>query len=193
MAQDILDSVTADKVRKMFPHTPLAPIAGNLGPVLSGLRAMALTDKPMVLMALGTIRAETEGFVPISEGRSQFNTAKTPFDKYDAGTAIGKRLGNTVPGDGARFKGRGYVQLTGRDNYKRIGTQLGVDLVGNPDKANDPLTAGLILAKFIKNKEADVRAALAKKDLKTARKLVNGGSHGLDRFTDAYTRGEAAL
>jgi hypothetical protein len=193
MAQDILDSVTPAKVKKMFPHTPLAPIASNLAPVLSGLKAMALTDKPMVLMALGTIRAETEGFVPISEGRSKFNTAKTPFDKYDAGTEIGKRLGNKVPGDGARFKGRGYVQLTGRDNYKRIGTQLGIDLVGNPDKANDPLTAGLILAKFIKNKEADVRAALAKKDLKTARKLVNGGSHGLDRFTDAFNLGETAL
>jgi predicted chitinase len=193
MAEDILASVTAEGVKKMFPNTPLSAIKTNLPHVLNGLRQFGLTDKRMVLMALGTIRAETEGFVPISEGKSKYNTATTPFDKYDAGTSIGATLGNTQPGDGARFKGRGYVQLTGRDNYKRIGEQLGIDLVGNPDKANDPATAGLILAKFIKNKEDAVRAALAQKDLKKARKLVNGGSHGLDRFTDAYTRGEGSL
>lgn len=193
MPQDILAGVTADAVKKMFPHTPLSPIKANLPHVLNGLRHFGLTDKPMVLMALATIRAETEGFVPISEGKSQFNTAKTPFDKYDAGTSIGKTLGNTKPGDGPRFKGRGYVQLTGRDNYTRIGGQLGIDLAADPDKANDGATAGLILAKFIKNKETQVRAALAAGDLKQARKLVNGGSHGLDRFTDAFKRGQAAL
>ena len=193
MPQDILATVTDVKVKKMFPHTPIAPIKTNLPHVLNGLRHFGLTDKAMVLMALATIRAETEGFVPISEGKSRFNTDKAPFDLYEPGTSAGNRLGNTKAGDGARFKGRGYVQLTGRDNYTRIGTQLGVDLAANPDKANDPATAGLILAKFLKNKEAQVRAALAAKDLKQARKLVNGGSHGFDRFSDAFSLGEAAL
>jgi len=54
-------------------------------------------------MALATIRAETEGFVPISEGVSRFNTADTPFDLYDAGTTIGQRLGNIHVGDGPAF------------------------------------------------------------------------------------------
>jgi hypothetical protein len=192
-AGDILDRITPDAVKRMFPATPLANITRNLPFVVAGLRSRGLPDRSMALMALATIRAETEGFVPISEGRSKFNTNVAPFDLYDAGTPIGTRLGNTQPGDGPRFKGRGYVQLTGRDNYTRVGGQVGANLVADPDKANDPTLAGLILAQFLKNKEATIRTALAQDDLKTARKAVNGGSHGLDRFKDAYRRGEQAL
>jgi hypothetical protein len=192
-ADDLLARVTADAVKKMFPATPLKNIQANLPFVLDGLRAVGLTDRPMLLMALATIRAETEGFRPIDEGRSKFNTSKTPFDKYDAGTSIGKRLGNTVPGDGPRFKGRGYVQLTGRFNYNAIGKRIGVDLIANPQLANTPVVAGRILAQFLLDHQPCVRTALTKGDLRAARKCVNGGSHGLDRFTDAFRKGEAAL
>jgi putative chitinase len=188
-----LAGITAAQVKKMFPATPLSAIQANLPHVLAGLAAEGLTDKPMALMALSTIRAETAGFVPIDEGKSRFNTKNTPFDLYEPGTGPGGRVGNTKAGDGAKFKGRGYVQLTGRDNYTSIGTQLGVDLVTNSAMANDPALAGRILARFIKNKEAAVRAALAKGDLAAARKLVNGGSHGLEDFKDAFQKGQAAL
>jgi hypothetical protein len=193
LATDILDQVTAQAVKRMFPATPLANIAANLPHVSTGLRSRGLGDRAMVLMALSTIRAETEGFVPISEGRSQFNTKNTPFDLYDAGTPKGARLGNTQKGDGPRFRGRGYVQLTGRDNYTRISGQIGVNLVDDPERANDPATAGVILAQFLKNQQSAIRAVLARDDLKAARKLVNGGSHGFSRFEDAFRRGEEAL
>ncbi len=189
----ILDQVTPAAAKRMFPATGLGPITANLPFVLAGLGSFNLVDRSMVLMALATIRAETEGFVPIDEFVSPFNTASSPFDLYDAGTAIGAGLGNTVPGDGPRFKGRGYVQLTGRDNYTRIGSQIQQDLVGRPSLANDPATAGVILARFLLNKEAAIRTALAAGDLRRARKLVNGGSHGFDRFKDAFDRGLAAL
>lgn len=191
--RDITAEVTVDAVARMFPHTRRASIESNLGFVLDGLRASGLPDRAMVLMALATIRAETEGFVPISEGRSRFNTNVTPFDRYDAGTDKGRRLGNVQPGDGPRFKGRGYVQLTGRFNYTRIGQQIGVDLAGNPELANDPQTAGRILAQFLLNKESPIRAALAEDDLRTARRLINGGSHGFDRFKGAYEIGTEVL
>ena len=184
-----LDQATPERVRWLFPDTPLAPIQTNLPFVLAGLRARSLMDRDMLLMALATIRAETEGFVPIDEGRSKFNTRVTPFDLYEPATEAGQRLGSTQRGDGARFKGRGFVQLTGRDNYTRIGPQIGVDLLGDPSRANNPSIAGLILAQFLKNREAKVRNALASGDLKTARELVNDGSHGLERFTDAFRRG----
>jgi predicted chitinase len=150
-------------------------------------------DKPMVLMALSTIRAETEGFVPISEGKSRFNTLNSPFDRYDAGTSIGARLGNTVAGDGPKFKGRGFIQLTGRDNYTRVGGQIGQPLADQPELANDPAIAGIILARFLKNKDGAIRSALGSGDLRTARRLVNGGSHGLDRFEDAFRLGRSSI
>lgn len=187
---DVTGLVTPEIVKKMFPAgTKAANIAANLPFVMAGLRARKLGDRAMVLMALATVRAETEGFVPIDEGKSKFNTLKTPFDLYDAGTAKGKNLGNVEPGDGPRFKGRGYIQLTGRDNYKRVGAQIGIDLVASPASANDPSIAGLVLAQFLKNHESAIRTALAANDLARARKLVNGGSHGLDRFTDTFAKG----
>ena len=191
---DLTARVTPALVRQTFPRaTPLSNITANLPFVLAGLRARQLGDRAMVIMALGTIRAETEGFVPIDEGRSQYNTRSRPFDLYDADTTVGRNLGNTEPGDGARFKGRGYIQLTGRDNYGRIGRQIGVDLVARPQMANDPGIAGLILAQFLKNKEAPIRTALAARDLAKARRLVNGGSHGLDRFTETFEKCMAVL
>ncbi|MFG3596477.1 M15 family metallopeptidase [Bradyrhizobium sp. RDI18] len=191
---DITGLVTPEMVKRMFPEaTKLANIAANLPFVFSGLRARQLGDRAMVLMSVATIRAETEGFVPIDEGISRFNTLHSPFDLYEAGTRIGTNLGNTDPGDGPRFKGRGYIQLTGRDNYRRVGQQIGSNLIDRPQSANDPATAGLILAQFLRNKDSAIRTALANGDQLRARKLVNGGSHGFDRFKDTFDRGLAIL
>ncbi len=179
--------VTVQVVSQMFPVTPIGNITANLPPVLDALVAAQMPDKAMVLMALGTIRAETESFRPISEGQSRFNTSPSgqPFDLYDNR----RDLGNTGPPDGANFRGRGFVQLTGRTNYTRYGGEIGADLVTNPELANDPQVAAKLLARFLGDREDQIREALTTNDLATARRLVNGGSNGLDRFTDAFNRG----
>jgi len=189
----ITGRVTPTIVKKMFPATPLANITKNLPFVLDGLVWKDLTDKAMVDMALSTIRAETEGFVPIPEGKSRFNTSVTPFDKYEPGTQLGKNLGNTEAGDGPRFKGRGYVQLTGRSNYQHIGPKVGVDLVADPDKACDPAIAGKILAQYLSDHDETIRTALAAGDLVKARKAVNGGTNGFANFKSAYEIGVDVL
>jgi putative chitinase len=179
--------VTVQIVSQMFPQTPVANITANLPPVLAALVTAGLADKAMVLMALGTIRAETESFRPISEGKSPFNTSPNgaPFDLYDNR----KDLGNQGSPDGANFCGRGFVQLTGRANYTRYAVEIGQDLVANPALANDPAIAADLLARFLGDREHAIRQALANNDLATARKLVNGGHLGLDRFTSAFNIG----
>src|SRR5271166_5859579 len=182
-----IPGVNVQVVSRLFPLTPIGNIKANLPPVLDALVASTLSDKAMVLMALGTIRAETESFLPISEGQSRFNTSPSghPFDLYDNR----KDLGNTGAPDGANFRGRGFVQLTGRANYTRYGSEIGVPLVTNPELANDTQIAAKLLARFLDDREDRIREALAENDLPAARKLVNGGSNGLDRFTDAFNKG----
>jgi peptidoglycan L-alanyl-D-glutamate endopeptidase CwlK len=189
----VIPGVTVTMVSKMFPVTPVDNIRDNLPYVLKGLGDRALGDKPMVLMALATIRAETESFQPINEGLSKFNTSPGghPFDLYD----YRSDLGNQGKGDGAKFRGRGYIQLTGRANYQKYGAALGLGskLASDPERANDPAIAGNLLAAFLKDKERAIKEALIIDDLRSARRLVNGGSHGLDRFADAFHIGDALI
>jgi predicted chitinase len=166
--------------------------------ILRALKNKGLDDVDMVLMALATIRAETAGFAPINEGVSKYNTSPkgTPgrhdFDLYDNRK---KNLGNLGGTDGADFKGRGFVQLTGRANYTTVSKQMGVGkgLVDDPDQANDPQTAAVILAQFLANHETAIRTAIKQGNLAQARKLVNGGSHGKREFQNAFNAGRLFL
>jgi peptidoglycan L-alanyl-D-glutamate endopeptidase CwlK len=185
-------AVTPQLIHQLFPYTPLDNIAANLPYVLAALAAANLADKPMLLMALATIRAEAESFLPLTEGESRFNTSPNghPFDLYDHR----RDLGNQGPPDGADFRGRGFVQLTGRANYTRYAREINQPLVANPTLAADPAIAAQLLTHFLAAREPAIRRALAVPppagpDLAAARRLVNGGTNGLDRFTAAYTTG----
>jgi peptidoglycan L-alanyl-D-glutamate endopeptidase CwlK len=68
-----------------------------------------------------------------------------------------------------------------------------LDLIGNPALANDPQIAAKLLAQFLADRQDRIREALAQNDLATARRLVNAGSNGLDRFTDTFTRGSQLI
>jgi predicted chitinase len=179
-------------VRQLFPQTKPSNIVRYLPYVTDALEAFGLTDRAMVLAAFGTIRAETAGFVPISEFPSRFNTiaGQQPFSAYEPNTKVGHALGNTEPGDGARFKGRGFVQLTGRFNYQKYATRDRIDIVNQPDLVNSPELAAVLLARFLADCADKMRAALANEDFAGARKLVNGGSHGLQEFIGVFKAAE---
>ena len=86
-------------------------------------------------------------------------------------------LGNTRAGDGKRYKGRGYIQLTGRANYTHYGKKLGVDLVNNPELAKRPDIAADVAVAYW-NERVD-RAAAASGDIRTVTRNINGGYNGL--------------
>ncbi|MGY6268825.1 peptidoglycan-binding protein [Achromobacter denitrificans] len=191
--RDASGDVSVQVASQMFPQTPMANIRKNLPVVLGALVDSNLRDKPMILMALATIRAETESFRPISEGISRFNTSPRghDFDLYDNR----RDLGNRGAPDGALFCGRGFVQLTGRANYSAYGPRLSPkeNLVDHPDRANDATVAAKLLALFLGDRELAIKDALLHGNFQAARRLVNNGIHGLDRFVDAYRRGDALL
>ena len=87
--------------------------------------------------------------------------------------------GNTEPGDGAKYCGRGYVQLTWKNNYKAMSTVTGADLVADPERAMEPAIAGKIMShgmrkgSFTGKKLADYFSG-AKSDWVNARRIING-------------------
>jgi putative chitinase len=188
-----IPAVTVQIVFKMFPDAPLHNIEANLPIVLNALVDAGLADQQMILMALATIRAEVACFAPIGEFQSRFNTSPSghPFDLYDNRA----ELGNQGPPDGSTFRGRGFIQLTGRKNYESHGQAIGLgnQLVENPDMACDPVIAAKLLASFIKTNVTRIKTALATNDLAQARKCVNGGSHGLTEFAAAFTIGAGLI
>lgn len=132
-------------------------------------------DKRKLAYLLATTAWETAHTMqPIHE-----RGGKKYFDKYEPDTKIGKTLGNTMPGDGYKYRGRGYVQLTGRRNYNRAGKAVGLDLVKEPDLALMPeasariLITGCLEGWFTGRKLGDYVTA-DQCDYKTSRKVING-------------------
>jgi hypothetical protein len=108
--------------------------------------------------------------------------------RYEPPGSLATKLGNTEPGDGKRFKGRGPIQITGRANYRRFGGLLHVDLVSDPARAADPdlafRIAGLFWSKNGLNELAD-RATL--EAFREITRRINGGINGLTERQKFYS------
>ena len=83
-----------------------------------------------------------------------------------------RNLGNTSPGDGPRYKGRGFIQLTGRANYRAYGKTLGLDLLRHPELAEDPRNAVESACEYWTKRQLNPLAD--KDDLKTITRRING-------------------
>jgi predicted chitinase len=108
------------------------------------------------------------------------------FRKYDIrfNPRKARELGNTRPGDGARYKGRGYIQLTGKYNYKRAGQALGLDLVNKPELAATPEVASKIAVWFWKQRvQPNVDNF---NDVKSVTRPINPGLKGLEDRKEAF-------
>jgi putative chitinase len=88
------------------------------------------------------------------------------------------RMGNTEDGDGAKFIGRGLIQLTGKDNYKAFGEAIGEDLVANPQLVEEPRYAALSAGWFWNKRGLNTLADAM--DVTTLTVRINGGKIGID-------------
>src|SRR5262245_59200715 len=113
--------------------------------------------------------------VPLSPRTKQDLIEKTPLPSGAARYEGRRDLGNTEPGDGARFIGRGYLQIVGRANYARFSKLIDVDLVAQPDLAATPEVAAKILVQFFLERKESLVSALHAGDMASARRKVAGG------------------
>lgn len=86
-------------------------------------------------------------------------------------------LGNTQPGDGKRYMGRGFIQITGRANYREAGKALGLDLISRPDLAETVDNAARIAGWYWRKR--GINAHAERDDLIAVTKAINGGTNGI--------------
>lgn len=142
------------------------------------LEQEGLDDVPSQIAVLATVATEVgPSLRPIKEygGRSYFT------QMYEGRSD----LGNTRPGDGARFHGRGYIQLTGRANYREYGSRLGVPLEDRPDLALRPKVGARVLAEYFEERGIDDDARRGQ--WRETRLKVNGGYNGWSHYRKVVT------
>jgi putative chitinase len=136
-------------------------------------------DRRFLAYALATAHHETARTMqPIREygGEAYFIRM---YDITGNRPALARRMGNTTKGDGPRYCGRGYVQLTWKENYGRAGEALGLDLVANPEQAMEPAIASAIMFAGMREgwftglKLGDFFSG-NREDWRNARRIING-------------------
>lgn len=101
----------------------------------------------------------------------------------------GGRMGNVNPGDGWTYRGRGPIQITGRENYGKCGAYIGVDLIAHPDLLELRSTGALSTAWYWHERGIAAMGG----DVDRATRAINGGTHGIDDRRARYVRALAVL
>lgn len=157
--------LTVEQLRRIMPSLPREKAEEYLPHLVKAMREADITTPQRMAFFLAQWAHESYEF--------RF------FEEIASGAAYEGRkdLGNTQPGDGRRFKGRGPPQLTGRANYRAAGKALGLDLEGNPEMVATPevgfRVAGWYWTSRNLNRWADAG------DFVKVTRLVNGGLNGL--------------
>ena len=171
-----------------------APVAAKVAPITGSKAEQLLMNTAVRSGITGTELAafmaqmahESDNFKSMKEYGGSLD-----FRKYDPKYAPkkAKTLGNKYAGDGNRFKGRGFIQITGRYNYRIAGKAIGIDLVKNPKLAEDPAVAAKIAVWYWKLR---VQPNVTNwNDVEAVTKPINPGMRGLEdrkeNFADYIT------
>lgn len=181
--------LTLDQLNKIFPA---GAKAGRNAKFLDGINAVVekyqINTVNRLSGFLSQIGVESEEFLYVRElGNAAY------FNKYDISFSPkkAKELGNTQPGDGAKFKGRGLIQVTGRANYLSCGKALGLDLISKPELLEQPIYAVESAGWYWDMR--NINSAADADDIVKITKLVNGGTMHLDRRTAYYNKAKGVL
>jgi predicted chitinase len=170
---DAMTPITADTLRAIAPRFSganakrQADIIDAIAGEFTGILGEYKIDTPLrVAHFLAQIIHESAGLRTTQE--------------FASGAAYEMRvsLGNTVPGDGRRYKGRGVLQLTGRANYRRYGQMLGLPLEDQPHMAAEPLVSLRIACLYWQDRM--INPLCDADDLAGVTRKVNGGLNGLE-------------
>jgi len=175
------------QLQQIMPRLPVAKLARLLPHINSAMAEYGINSAPRAAAFLAQLAHESGEFRWMEE-----IWGPTPAQRrYEPASTLAKRLGNSQPGDGYRFKGRGPIQLTGRANYQRFGQLLGIDLVSKPERAAEPEVAFRIAALYWANRGLNELAD--RQDFREITRRINGGFNGLADRIQYFDRARAAL
>jgi predicted chitinase len=174
--------LTALQLCEIVPTLNANTAARLISAINQAMQAGNITTPTREAAFLAQIAHETGGFRWFRELGSE-----AYFQRYDGRTD----LGNLQPGDGARFCGRGFIQITGRANYERAGKALDVDLVDQPCLAETPEVGTRIAAWYWQSR--DLNACADRGDFITITRRINGGLIGLADREAYYARAKKVL
>lgn len=164
-----------EKLAAVMPHASPALVDRYFKPLDDTMSARAI-DTPLR-------RSHFLAQLAHESGSLRFSEELASGDAYE-GRAD---LGNTQPGDGRRFKGRGLIQLTGRANYAAYSQATGIDYVLQPKLlADDPAVAADVAGWYWSSRGLNQQAD--RDDVTTITKIINGGYNGLEDRIDALHR-----
>lgn len=148
-------------------------------PQASNLKLALYTEsinKSMTEFGINTPARQAAYLAQIAHESGQLNYSK----ELASGAAYEGRLdlGNTSPGDGVKYKGRGFIQVTGKANYIAVMLALGLDCVVHPEVLELPENVARVSAWWWANHGLNELAD--KKDFKRITKIINGGYNGLE-------------
>lgn len=167
--------IALDQFRAIMPHLPEAKASAYLAPLNEAMREWAINSPLRVAAFLAQIAHES--------GELRW------WEELGDGTAYDGRgaLGNSHPGDGPRFRGRGPIQLTGRKNYAAASAALRLDLIAHPDMVAAIPIVGLSVAGWFWSTHGLNRLADSR-DMRGITRIINGGLNGLPQRLEYYDR-----
>lgn len=166
-------------INKIAPNANSAIAKGLANSMPQVIREAGLTTNLRLAHFLAQVAHESAGF-------------KTTIE-YASGTAYNNRkdLGNTRPGDGPKFKGRGLIQVTGRSNYAAMSKALGQDFIEDPTELGAFPWAALSAAVYWKTH--DLNRYADRNDIKSVTRIINGGYNGLPDRERYFSLAQNAL
>ena len=159
--------LSGEKLGAIMPHATAKNLARYFQPLVDAMPKYEINSDLRMAHFLAQIGHES--------GSLRFSEELASGEAYE-GRAD---LGNTRPGDGKRFKGRGLIQLTGRANYQSYSDATGIDYIKNPGAlSSDPNAAVDVACWYWKTR--GLNALADADDVRAVTKRINGGFNGLD-------------
>ena len=177
-----IELIKIEQLNQLMPAAPSATLASVIEPLNNTCAEFSINTPQRIAAFLSQLAHESGELRWMNEiwGPTEAQ------HRYEPPSKLAARLGNTQPGDGKRYRGRGPIQLTGRANYKIAGAALALPLEDNPDLVATP-AVGIRVAGWFWNSK-DLNTLADQNNYLGITRRINGGTNGLADRTKYWER-----